>query len=155
LYLKENARNILSSIRETIWLLNSKNLTVSGFTEGFINYCTNILRNFEGIEIEFREDIVYNKNLSPAVAINLLRILQEVIQNTVKHAKATKINCFIENNEQLTIIITDNGKGFDISERSYGNGLKNMKYRAAEIYFDLTLNSGPGKGTEIKLTGKV
>ena len=155
LYLKENARNILNTIRETIWLLNSKNLTISGFTEGFINYCTNILRNYEGIEIEFREDIVQNKNLSPAVAINLLRILQETIQNTVKHAKATKINCFMKSDELLTIIITDNGKGFDTTERSYGNGLKNMKYRAAEIHFDLALKSGPGKGTEITLTGKI
>jgi hypothetical protein len=96
-YLKENARHILSTIRETIWLLNSNNLTVSGFTEGFINYCTNILRHYEGIEIEFKEDIRQNKNLSPEVAMNLLRILQEAVQNIVKHAKASKINCFIKN----------------------------------------------------------
>lgn len=155
LYLKENARNILSTIRETIWLLNSKNLTVSGFTEGFINYCSNILRNYEGIEIEFKEDIAQNKNLSPAIAINLLRILQEVVQNTVKYAKATKINCFIKSDEQLTIILTDNGIGFDTKGKSYGNGLRNMKYRAVEINFDMAINSGPGTGTEITLTGKI
>jgi len=155
LYLKENARNILSTIRETIWLLNSKNLTVSGFTEGFITYCTNILRNYEGIEIEFKEDIERNKNLSPAVAINLLRILQEVVQNTVKHSKATKINCFIKSDEQLTIIIADNGDGFDTMGKSYGNGLRNMKYRAAEINFNLAINSKPRNGTEITLTGKI
>ena len=94
-YLKENARNILSTIRETIWLLNSKNLTVSGFTEGFINYCTNILRNYDGLEIEFTENIIQNKSLSPSAALNLLRILQEVIQNIIKHAHASKIHCFI------------------------------------------------------------
>ncbi len=155
LYLKENARNILSTIRETIWLLNSKNLTVSGFAEGFINYCSNILRNYEGIEIEFKEDIVQNKNLSPAVAINLLRILQEVIQNIVKHSHADKIYCSVSSDKSLSINIRDNGKGFDTTARSHGNGLENMKHRAAEINFDLIIKTGLGKGTEITLNEKV
>ena len=154
-YLKENARNILSTIRETIWLLNSKNLTVSGFTEGFINYCSNILRNYEGIEIEFEEEIIQNKNLSPATAINLLRILQEIIQNIIKHAHAGKINCSIRSDKSFSINIRDNGKGFDTTARSYGNGLENMKHRAAEINFELVINTGLSKGTEITLNGKI
>lgn len=154
-YLKENARNILSTIRETIWLLNSKNLTVSGFTEGFINYCTNMMRNYDGIEIDFKEDIVQNKNLSPATAINLLRILQEVIQNILKHARASKINCYIKSDQSLSIIVSDNGKGFDANARSYGNGLENMKHRAAESDFELTIKTGLNKGTEILLQEKM
>jgi signal transduction histidine kinase len=154
-YLKENARNILSMIRETIWLLNSNNLTISGFTEGFINYCTNILRNYEGIEIEFNEDIIENKTLSPAVAINLLRIMQEIIQNTVKHAKASKITCYIKSEDQLSITITDNGTGFNTSLKSYGNGLKNINLRAHDINFMVTLKSEHGKGTHTTLTGKI
>ncbi len=150
-YLKENARNILSTIRETIWLLNSKNLTISGFTEGFINYCTNMLRNYEGIEIEFKEEINQNKNLSPATAINLLRILQEVIQNILKHSNASKLYCYIKSNESLSISISDNGKGFDTTARSYGNGLENMRHRATEINFKLAIKSEPGRGTEIRL----
>ncbi len=154
-YLKENARNIMATIRETIWLLNSANLTVSGFTEGFINYCTNILRNYEGIEIEFKEDIANNKKLSPAVAINLLRILQEAIQNTVKHASATKINCYIKSNDRISIAITDNGQGFDTTAARRGNGLKNMKYRAGEINYELATDSNPGSGTQITLTENI
>lgn len=155
LYLKENAKNILSNIRETIWLLNSNNLTISGFTEGFINYCTNILRNYEGIEIEFKENIKENKTLSPTAAINLLRILQEIIQNIVKHSKANKISCYIESNESLTVTIMDNGKGFDTTVKNYGNGLKNMKVRATEINFIILFKSEPGNGTETTLTGKI
>jgi signal transduction histidine kinase len=152
--LKENARNIMVSIRETIWLLNSKNLTISGFSEGFMNYCTNILRNFEGIDIEFKEEISVNHELLPAEAINLLRILQEVIQNIVKHANATKINCSVKSENELTIVISDNGKGFDIVEINKGNGFKNMKYRVLEILFQFEINSKPGEGTEITLSGK-
>ena len=153
-HLKENARNILSTIRETIWLLNSKNLTVSGFTEGFINYCSNILRNYDGLEIEFTENIIQNKSLSPSTALNLLRTLQEVIQNIIKHAHANKIHCYIRCDGPLVINISDNGKGFDPIEKSYGNGLENMKHRAAEINFKLTIKTVLGKGTEINLQEK-
>lgn len=153
-YLKDNARNILTTLRETIWLLNSNNLTVSGFYEGFINYCTNILRNYEGMEVEFEEDIRQNKKLLPAVAIHLLRILQEIIQNTVKHSKATKINCYIKSDDRLSMTITDNGKGFDPSERKYGNGLKNIRLRANEIHFEMLIKSDTS-GTIITVIGKI
>lgn len=153
--LKENARNILVSIRETIWLLNSKNLTVSGFTEGFMNYCNNILRNFEGIDVEFNEEILQNRELSPHVAINLMRILQEFIQNTVKHAKASKIYFSIHSDEMLSVLISDNGTGFNSAGKVGGNGLQNIKQRASEIGFTLEINTATGAGTELKMSGHV
>jgi signal transduction histidine kinase len=154
IHLKNNARNILSTIRETIWLLNSKNLNVRGFTDGFMNYCTNILRNYEGIEIEFNDEILDNRELSPAVAINLLRILQEQIQNIVKHSGATLISCKIISDEELTITISDNGKGFDPNGNYAGNGLANMNFRAHEIGFSLQMKTGRDSGTEITVSGK-
>ena len=51
----------------------------------------------------------------------------------------------------LTMLIKDNGKGFDTSQVSEGNGLKNMKKRAGEIGGQLVIESWPGKGTEIQL----
>jgi signal transduction histidine kinase len=153
-HLKDNARSILSTIRETIWLLNSKNLNVRGFTDGFMNYCTNILRNYEGLEIEFSDKILSNKELSPVIAINLLRILQEQIQNIVKHSGATLISCNITCDEELSITISDNGKGFDPNRTFTGNGLSNMKFRANDIGFALHIKNRPGTGTEITVTGK-
>ncbi|HLO79423.1 MAG TPA: sensor histidine kinase [Chitinophagaceae bacterium] len=154
MHLKDNARHILTTIRETIWLLNSKNLNVQGFTDGFMNYCINILRNYEGIEIEFSDNIISNKELSPAIAINLLRILQEQIQNIVKHSGASMIRCDIRCDEVLTITVSDNGKGFDINNTTIGNGLGNIKYRAHEIGFSLDIITQPGMGTEIILKGR-
>jgi signal transduction histidine kinase len=153
-HLRDNARNILSTIRETIWLLNSKNLNVRGFTDGFMNYCTNILRNYEGIEIEFTDEIRTNKELSPATAINLLRILQEQIQNIIKHSGASLISCNITCDEAICITISDNGKGFDPIGSYFGNGLSNMKHRADEITFDLEISSQVGHGTVMKLFGR-
>jgi signal transduction histidine kinase len=154
-YLKENSKNILTTLRETIWLLNTNNLTVKRFYEGFINYSTNILRNHEGIEIEFTDAITNNAQLQPAKAIHLLRILQEAIQNIVKHAQATHIGCVLTCDKQLTITISDNGKGFNPDLIIKGNGLFNMQQRAEEINFTLAIKSTMGKGTTITLTGSV
>jgi signal transduction histidine kinase len=152
--LKHNARNILNTIRETIWLLNSKNLNARGFTDGFMNYCTNILRNYEGIEIEFTDQIMHNKELSPVIAINLLRILQEQIQNIVKHSGASMIRCNITCDEYLTITVSDNGVGFDLNRKYVGNGLSNMKFRANEISFSLDIRSRRGDGTVMTISGR-
>jgi signal transduction histidine kinase len=154
-YLKENSKNKLSTLRETIWLLNSNNLTVKRFYEGFINYSTNILRSHEEIEIEFTDNIINDALLPPAKAINLLRILQEAIQNIVKHAYATRIDCILTSDENLTITIRDNGRGFLPDETRKGNGLTNMSERAQEIGFMLDMISDTGKGTTIKISGKV
>jgi signal transduction histidine kinase len=88
------------------------------------------------------------------IAINLLRILQEQIQNIVKHAGATMINCHITCDEELSITISDNGKGFDPDRGYAGNGLSNMKFRAHEIGFSLNVKTSPGSGTEITVSGK-
>ena len=51
----------------------------------------------------------------------------------------------------MTMLIRDNGKGFDVNEHSECNGLKNMKKRAEEIGAKLLIESGPGLGTTIQL----
>jgi signal transduction histidine kinase len=154
-YLKENSKNILTTLRETIWLLNTNNLTVKRFFEGFITYSTNILRNHDGIEIEFTDAITNNVQLQPAKAIHLLRILQEAIQNIVKHSQATHIACVLTCDKQLTITISDNGKGFNPDLIIKGNGLFNMQQRTEEINFTLAIKSKMGNGTTITLTGIV
>jgi len=50
------------------------------------------------------------------------------------------------------MLIQDNGKGFDVSKSTQGNGLKNMKKRANEIKAQLTIKSFPGSGTTIQLS---
>jgi signal transduction histidine kinase len=152
-YLKENSKNILATLRETIWLLNSNNLNIKRFYEGFINYSSNILRNHEGIEIEYFDTIVSNVQLQPAKAIHLLRILQEVIQNIVKHAQANRIEFSLTCDAQLTISISDNGKGFNPNLVKKGNGLHNIQQRAEEINFTLSIKSITGEGTTITISG--
>ena len=84
----------------------------------------------------------------------MFRIVQEAINNILKHANATEINLnFEEIDSHLFLTIRDNGSGFDknSSTFSYGNGIINMKERVNLLngYFDLT--TSVGKGTTINI----
>jgi signal transduction histidine kinase len=80
----------------------------------------------------------------------LFRIVQEFITNAIKHAKASELNVTLlyENND-LEIIVKDNGVGFDINKKSTkrGIGLFNMKGRAELIKAAFNMTSKKGEGT--------
>jgi signal transduction histidine kinase len=77
--------------------------------------------------------------------------VQELLNNIVKHAKANNIVVSMNfKNDQLSIRLTDNGKGFDVSAQiaeSKGLGLRNIYYRLKLIKGTIDFRSEPGKGT--------
>lgn len=83
------------------------------------------------------------------------RILQEFIQNSLKHADCRRITIVIDmEGEELQICVADDGKGFDTAVVSDGIGLQNMKRRAAQINANFQLTSIAGEGTILKLQWK-
>jgi signal transduction histidine kinase len=85
----------------------------------------------------------------------IFRMLQEFFTNTIRHSKATKLDVtlsYVDN--QLTIIVVDNGIGFDyaFAKAKNGIGLSNIETRAQLIGATATYHSAPGKGTQLKLT---
>lgn len=81
----------------------------------------------------------------------LFRIVQESLNNIVKHAAATVIDILLDYNTiLLTMEIKDNGKGFDANMPRLGTGLQNIKKRAAILKGDLTIHS-TNTGTKIKI----
>jgi signal transduction histidine kinase len=71
----------------------------------------------------------------------------------VKYAEANRAFFAIRKEaNQLTMIIRDNGKGFDVAHPKEGNGMNNMKKRATEIAARLMIDSEPGNGTTIQLS---
>lgn len=82
--------------------------------------------------------------------IILYRILQEAINNIVKHAEATEITFETRNeNNSLTIELSDNGKGFDPEQITHGLGLRNLVSRAKMIDANLSIKSKRGSGTSV------
>ena len=87
---------------------------------------------------------------------NALKEIQEAINNSIKYAEASKISVLIsEEDNQLSIIIKDNGIGFDIKTVDLGNGLSNMEKRISEIDGRVGIISEANKGTTIRIICKL
>jgi two-component system sensor histidine kinase UhpB len=151
----DNIRQLLqSSIQELREL--AYNLLPPALDKGFVN----ALERFSH-RINSLGSVVLNLNLSTALtedsfinvdSFNLYRIVQEVLNNALKHSKATRIDIYVEVQiEHLVIRIIDNGVGFDAEAVSEGLGLQNIKYRMKMAGIRGELSSEPGKGVEVVL----
>lgn len=86
--------------------------------------------------------------LSEDVETILFRVIQECVNNVIKHAAATALSVQIDKDETgISVTIEDNGKGFDTTQKAAGIGLKNMQARLSLISATIDIDSGPGKGT--------
>lgn len=97
-------------------------------------------------------------SLEKPVQVVLYRVIQEIVNNTLKHASATAIKISLSvKNRVFLIQIEDNGKGFDtgLIEKSSGIGWKNIKMRLSLTNTQLRLVSEAGKGTKVSIEGTV
>jgi signal transduction histidine kinase len=146
----ENAKYIMASLKETIWVLNSDAITVTDMIDRFKLYANKIGHNFPDVQIRYKETLKENWAFSPAEGLHLFRIMQEAFQNALKHGRAKNITIFVYSDHALHISIADDGVGFNTSSHNTGNGLLNIKHRANEAGYNLTITS-TGLGTEIAL----
>ncbi|MGZ8549055.1 MAG: sensor histidine kinase [Chitinophagaceae bacterium] len=87
--------------------------------------------------------------------IILFRMIQEIINNVIRHAAADTIYLDAKKeNNKLTVKISDNGKGFDVSKNSAGVGLQNLRTRSKMIGADLMIKSDTGMGTVVTISIK-
>jgi signal transduction histidine kinase len=87
------------------------------------------------------------KELTPLLALNLFRISQEALTNVLKYANASKVEIQISSR---SIIIQDDGQGFDFQTIKKGYGLTNMESRAKEFNGTFHISSS-NKGTKIRI----
>ena len=147
------AKNVMINLRETIWALHKETITLQEFSDKLKSYIQNILQLQPGLEFRSEEHITNNIVLTPTEMLNIFRIYQECINNVIKHAEASLLQLMIHSDEHsFSIIIQDNGKGFDISAQFPGHyGLINMKHRATEFNARLEVDSKKGQGTIISI----
>lgn len=86
-------------------------------------------------------------------AINVYRIIQELVSNVLKHADANKIDIQVSRFQNvLNVIVEDNGKGFDpaqVKKKDNGMGLKNIESRVHELHGSIIIDSLKGRGTSV------
>lgn len=91
------------------------------------------------------------EKLSPETEINFYRIVQEAVNNVIKHAEANKVWISIKGDgSEIEFRIIDNGKGFlvDKTRSTNGNGMNNIYSRVDFLKGQLVINSNEGKGTQ-------
>ncbi|MFN6039135.1 MAG: 7TM diverse intracellular signaling domain-containing protein, partial [Bacteroidota bacterium] len=96
------------------------------------------------INIYFSEK---NYNISKSLEIQIYRIVQELLKNTLKHSDAKNIYFqLIRHAEEIVLEFEDDGIGFEFSKYRQGMGLKSIIYRAESINADINFESAEGKG---------
>lgn len=149
--LRQHSQEIINSLRDTIWVLNKDNITITGISDRFKNYIGKLQPSYPGIHIDIKESIQQNTVIQSRQALNIFRIMQEAVHNALKHSEAKNIDINILSNQQLLIKVTDDGKGMGDVNNSLGNGLSNMRSRAAEAGMQLQISSAENAGTTIIL----
>ena len=125
--------------------------------KGWLTAVTKLLNDLQKtgkykIEIQYDEDLPELGNDKPII---LFRMIQEIINNIIRHAGANTIHLAAKKeNFKLVIKLSDNGKGFDTDQNSEGVGLQNLKNRSKMINADLSIASESGKGTAITISIK-
>jgi two-component system, NarL family, sensor histidine kinase UhpB len=137
-----------------------RKLSKALITPGFIS--TGLRQAIEGMTADIREvkkiDIVTELNaledtpLSEILQITIYRIIQEQLNNILKHAEASRVDIRVYTNENnITLIVSDNGKGFDTHLRSKGIGITNIQNRAELFNGKVEIDSSPGNGCRLKV----
>lgn len=147
----DGARNILATIDEVVWIVNSQHDNVEDFVIYLCKYAQDFLKA-SAIRCRFNvpPELPAN-NLSELTRRNLFLAIKESLNNAVKHSEATELTMTIElEDSRFNIIVADNGRGFDFAQTSQErNGLTNMKLRMSEIGGDCRVFSQSGEGCKI------
>ncbi|CAN5616464.1 hypothetical protein BH10BAC2_BH10BAC2_06450 [soil metagenome] len=149
--LQQHSREIIYSLRDTIWVLNKDNITITGISDRIKNYINKLRPSYEHINISMEENILQDVRVGSQKALNIFRIVQEAVHNALKHSEAKKIIIKIESAAIIQLSIIDDGKGIFEQDGHEGNGLRNMKARAADAGIQFNVQSVTGKGTSIFL----
>ncbi len=146
-------KETIAELRDTIWAMNKDKISFEDLKIRISNFIENAQIASNGIDFEFNcQDNFAPVSLSSVEGINSYRIIQESINNALKHAKATKVSVEVLcENQFIEIIIKDNGIGFDEENTVLGNGLSNLKKRAKELNGEILVTSQLKKGTTIVL----
>lgn len=136
----------IGQIRQIIRDLVPRNIDQKGLP-GVLKDMKLYFETFTPLKIDLMID-GWNDELALQSEINIYRIIQEMVNNTVKHAGANQLSIIIRNDlEKMNLEVRDNGKGFDTEQLFQGSGLKNLETRIKMSKGEYAVKSTPGKGT--------
>jgi signal transduction histidine kinase len=153
-FLERGKNHVLTAIEEIRKL--SKKL-VAGNVEGMglrpsIDHLIADLKVVQKVDISLEIDDIDESELSVSQKITIFRIIQEQLNNILKHANAQHVNIRLKSDEgHVHLHINDDGRGFDMKARKKGVGLSNMLNRVRLYNGKIDIDAAPGKGCRLNV----
>jgi PAS domain S-box-containing protein len=139
--------------RQLVWSLRPPELEVHGLVPAVLRLIEHL--GGRGPTIRLREARAGDRRLPPEVETVVFRIIQEALNNAVKHSRASTIDVALNAEDGvLRVLVEDDGRGFDANRAATGVeglGLLSMRERAALVQGTLTVDSREGAGTRVRL----
>jgi signal transduction histidine kinase len=150
--ISELSRDLVTALYETVWSVNPENDNLNELG----NYLFQMVNKFcerAQCRCRFYVDLLPREIPVPSqIRHNICMAVKEAVNNAVKHSGASEITVRITYiNCLLTILIQDDGCGFDPGEKLAGNGLPNLKRRLNDIGGVCNIESKPSQGTNIQI----
>jgi signal transduction histidine kinase len=146
------SRTLVNALDEIVWAVDPERDTLASVARYLASYTEEYLA---GLQIACRVQIPNsspNQVISGKVRHQLFLAVKEALNNAIRHGGATEINFRVRvANDQLLILIKDNGSGFDTSGYSNGHGILNLRQRLEHLHGRCELESTPGVGTTVSL----
>lgn len=152
-YISDFTKSTIIELRDTIWAMNNNEIDFEDLRARILNFTEKAQFAKEEIRFNFSIDDKLNpEKLSSIAGVNIYRTIQEAVNNAIKYSGAKNINIDAKSvDNQIEIIITDDGSGFDLATVERGNGLFNMQKRIEDIDGNFNIHSEPEKGTTINI----
>jgi ligand-binding sensor domain-containing protein len=147
--LRRIALRTIDALRDIVWFIDPARDTLGDLISRMRDTAPLLLTT---IRYDF-EAIVPNPdlNLPPAFRRNVFPIFKEALHNAASHGKASQLNITLDcRNGVLRLKVTDDGRGFDERKIIPGNGLRNLRRRAAEMHGAVRIQTAPGQGTTVE-----
>jgi signal transduction histidine kinase len=124
-----------------------------GLDTALKDYCNNINQS-GALQVKYQSIGLENENLDQTIAITIYRIIQELTNNTLKHAMATTAIVQVTKTDgHIALTVEDDGRGFDVAilKQSKGIGWSSIQHRVDFMKGKLDIDSVPGTGTSIHI----
>ena len=147
----QKIRQLVGTLDEVVWTINPKNDSLASLAEYLADYTERFLAPTAiGCRLEMADQLP-NLPLPANIRHQLLLAVKEALNNVVRHAAARTVWLRISLVPgQFVIVITDDGRGFEVpSGAQGGDGLENMRQRMESIHGTMQLQSRPGGGTTL------
>ncbi|KPK06506.1 MAG: histidine kinase, partial [Anaerolineae bacterium SG8_19] len=152
--LRNMAREAMLDMRMLIFELHPPALEEEGLASA-LQARLEAVEARSGLQSEFH--IKGEMRLPLSIEEELYRIAQEALTNAVKHARAQKVIVRLyADHDHFCLEVQDDGRGFDpvAAEQSGGLGLRSIEERVQRINGEMTIDSGPGEGTTLRVEVK-